>query len=43
MLLSNVLFQWRQENTSSLRLILSVGRPMIETFSLRQRLHLLRT
>ena len=38
-----VLFLWRQEDTSSLRLfsVDSSGRQMIRNFSLRQRLHLL--
>ena len=38
-----VLFLWRQEDTSSLRLLSvdSSGRQMISSFSLRQRLHLL--
>ena len=38
-----VLFLWRQEDTSSLRLfsVDSSGRQMISNFSLRQRLHLL--
>ena len=38
-----VLFLWRQEDTSSLRLfrVDSSGRRMISNFSFRQRLHLL--
>ena len=38
-----VLFLWRQEDTSSLRLfsVDSSGRQMIRNFSLRQKLHLL--
>ena len=38
-----LLFLWRQEDTSSLRLfsVESFGRQMIRNFSFRQRLHLL--
>ena len=43
LLRKRVLFLWRQEDTSSLRLLSvdSSGRQMISSFSLRQRLHLL--
>ena len=43
MLHSNALFLWRQEDTSSLRLLSDdrLGRQIIKNFSLRQRLHLL--
>ena len=43
LLRKRVLFLWRQEDTSSLRLfsVDSSGRQMIRNFSLRQRLHLL--
>ena len=43
LLRKRVLFLWRQEDTSSLRLfsVDSSGRQMISNFSLRQRLHLL--
>ena len=43
LLRKRVLFLWRQEDTSSLRLLSvdSSGRQMISSFSLRRRLHLL--
>ena len=43
LLRSNALFLWRQEDTSSLRLLSDdrSGRQIIKNLSLRQRLHLL--